>query len=177
MDAFEQLCSEIFFRQGYWVQNSVKVDLTKPEKVAIRRPSSPRWELDLLAYSGKQNRLLALECKSYIDSRGVTLADLQADSKSTRYKLFREPATRKIVLKRLVETLTSRGFVAEGCEVRFGLIAGKIKGGDAEGLATYFAEQDWELFGPDWLKRELHALAGSRYSNDISAVVSKLILR
>jgi len=36
---------------GYWVRTSVKVDLTKEEKVQIGRPSSPRWELDIVGYS------------------------------------------------------------------------------------------------------------------------------
>ncbi len=42
MDAFEHLVSEILWAQGYWVRTSVKVALTKEEKVAIGRPSSPR---------------------------------------------------------------------------------------------------------------------------------------
>ena len=39
MDAFETVVSEILWRDGYWVQNSLKVDLTKEEKLAIGRPS------------------------------------------------------------------------------------------------------------------------------------------
>jgi len=32
MDAFESVVSEILWRDGYWVQNAVKVELTKEEK-------------------------------------------------------------------------------------------------------------------------------------------------
>ena len=48
MDAFEQVVSEILWMDGYWVRNSVKVGLTKEEIVSLSRPSSPRWELDVV---------------------------------------------------------------------------------------------------------------------------------
>ena len=37
MEAFEQLISEIFWMEGYWARNSVKVNLTEEEKVKIGR--------------------------------------------------------------------------------------------------------------------------------------------
>jgi hypothetical protein len=40
VDAFEQLVSEILWMEGYWVQSSVKVELTKEEKREIGRPSA-----------------------------------------------------------------------------------------------------------------------------------------
>jgi len=49
MDSFEQLISEILWMEGFWVQTSLKVNLTKAEKRQIGRPSSPRWELDVVA--------------------------------------------------------------------------------------------------------------------------------
>jgi hypothetical protein len=58
MDSFEAVVAAIFQRQGYWTQTSVKVELTKAEKVAIKRPSSPRWELDVVGYRGASNELL-----------------------------------------------------------------------------------------------------------------------
>jgi hypothetical protein len=50
MDSFEQVVAEILWREGYWVRTSVKVELTKEEKREIDLPSSPRWELDVVAY-------------------------------------------------------------------------------------------------------------------------------
>ena len=50
MEAFEQVVSEILWMEGYWVRTSVKVELTKKDKISIGRPSSPRWELDIVAY-------------------------------------------------------------------------------------------------------------------------------
>lgn len=177
MDAFEQLASELFFRAGYWTQNSLKVELTKAEKVAIGRPSSPRWELDLVAYSGGKNELLALECKSFLDSTGVTYAELQPGHPSTKYKLFREDGTRAAILDRMKADLVSNGYVPPDCKVGFGLVAGKIKRGDDEALADYFSKRGWHLFGPQWLKQKLTSLASSGYSNDVSAVVTKILLR
>ena len=74
MDAFEQLVSEILWMEGYWVRTSVKVELTKEEKRLIGLPSSPRWELDIVAYNGRDNLLRVVECKSYLDSVGVRAA-------------------------------------------------------------------------------------------------------
>jgi hypothetical protein len=65
VDAFESLVSMLLRRQGYWTAQSVKVGLTKAEKRLIGRHSSPRWEIDLVAYKGSTNALLAVECKSY----------------------------------------------------------------------------------------------------------------
>jgi len=68
MDSFEQVVATILGRNGYWVRTSVKVALTPDEKREIGRPSAPRWELDVVAYSGSRNELLVVECKSYLDS-------------------------------------------------------------------------------------------------------------
>src|SRR5262245_43986030 len=59
MDAFESLISMLLRHQGYWTTPSFKVELTKEEKRNIGRTSSPRWELDLVAYKGSTNEVLA----------------------------------------------------------------------------------------------------------------------
>ena len=71
MDAFEQAVSEILWMSGFWVRTSVKVELTKEEKRLIGRHSSPRGELDIVGYSGRENILRVVECKSFLDSVGV----------------------------------------------------------------------------------------------------------
>jgi len=50
MDAFEHVIATILERDGFWVRTTFKVELTKEDKVAIGRPSSPRWELDVIGY-------------------------------------------------------------------------------------------------------------------------------
>lgn len=74
MNAFEQVISEILWHKGYWVRTSVKVELTKEEKRTIGRHSTPRWEIDVVAYSARENILRLVECKSYLDSPGVKAA-------------------------------------------------------------------------------------------------------
>src|ERR1700760_2918859 len=103
MDAFEQVVSEILWMTGYWVRTSVKVYLSKEEKVRIGRPSSPRWELDIVGYSGRDNILRVVECKSYLDSRGVVFRAFDgSDAKSAeRYKLFSDDNFRAVVFNRL----------------------------------------------------------------------------
>lgn len=49
MDAFESIVAWVLEQEGYWVRTSYKVNLTKSEKRNIGRPSSPRWEIDMLA--------------------------------------------------------------------------------------------------------------------------------
>jgi len=66
MDAFESVIALLLRQEGYWVIPSFKVEITREEKRKIGRPSSPRWEIDLVAYQGATNEVLAVECKSYL---------------------------------------------------------------------------------------------------------------
>lgn len=177
MDAFEQLVAEIFFIEGYWVETSVKVDLTKEEKRKIGRHSTPRWEIDVVAFSARDNELLAIECKSFLDSRGVPWAELQDGHSSKRYKLFREPKTREIVLERLRRQLVESGRCNNAVTVHLSMVAGKINRGDDEAIVKHFEANGWNFFGPAWLRAKLHKLSEMSYSNQVSAVVAKLLLR
>jgi hypothetical protein len=177
MDAFEQLAAELLFANGWWVQTSVKVELTKDEKKLVGRHSSPRWELDVVAYKGSTNEILVIECKSFLDSRGVQWCELQDGHSSTRYKLFREPVLREVVLARLVTQMTSEGRCGANPKVRLGMMAGKVRAGDEELLPQHFAANGWVFFGPTWLREQLNEMAARGYSNQISAVVAKLLLR
>jgi hypothetical protein len=60
LDSFEQLVAAVLDRAGYWVRMSVKVNLTPEDKRAIGRPSSPRWEIDVVAYNGRDQELLGV---------------------------------------------------------------------------------------------------------------------
>lgn len=177
MDAFEQLAAELLFADGWWVQTSVKVHLTKEEKKQVGRFSTPRWELDLVAYKGATNEILVVECKSFLDSRGVQWCELQDGHSSKRYKLFREPTLREVVLNRLVEQMTADGRCAPNPSVRLGMIAGKLRVGDENSLPEHFAANDWVFLGPEWLREQLGKMATSGYSNQVSAIVAKLLLR
>ena len=65
-------------------------------------PSSPHWELDIVGYSDRDNMLRVVECKSYLDSRGLALRAFDgSDAKfAERFKLFSDDTLRAVVFER-----------------------------------------------------------------------------
>ena len=179
MDAFEQVVSGIFFRDGYWVSQGFKVELTAEEKKAIGRPSTPRWEIDLLGFKGATGELLVIECKSYLDSGGVAANDLIAPTGETsRYKLFTDATLRKVVLNRLALQLHDTGLIPPGVTPKLALVVGKMKSpGDLTRLREHFQAQGWSLYDRDWLVGKLKQTADESYFDSVAHVVSKLLLR
>ena len=143
----------------------------------MERPTMPRPEIDLVAYHGGRNHLLALECKSYLDSRGVTYGEVCGDVGSTTYKLFRRPALRDIVLERLAKQSIDEGLCPPGVTVQLGMVAGKVAGSDEPKLRALFATRGWYFEGPSWLKCRIERLSTGSYENQVASVVSKLLLR
>lgn len=177
MDAFEAVIASILQRQGYWTLTSVKVELTKAEKREIGKHSSPRWELDVVAYRGSDNEILVIECKSYLNSLGVQCAvfDGSKPSAEKRYKLFCDATLRRVVFQRLKKQLVTGGFCAKNPSLRLCLAAGKIHG-DHDWLQAHFAKKGWRLFGPEEIRQELMKLRDSGYENSVAAIVTKLLL-
>jgi hypothetical protein len=178
MDAFESVIAAILQRQGYWTLTSFKVEMTKAEKRAIGRHSSPRWELDVVAYSGRDHELRVVECKSFLDSPGVECSafDGSNPAASTKYKLFCDSTLRRVVLRRLVKQLVEAGFCPKNPTVKLCLAAGRIRG-DEEALAELFQRRGWILMAPEFIKADLRKLRDSGYENSVAAVVAKLLLR
>jgi hypothetical protein len=180
MDAFEQVVSEILWMEGYWVRTSVKVELTKEEKVLIDRHSSPRWELDIVAYNGRDNLLRVVECKSYFDSVGVKAScfDGSSPNDGKRYKLFNEPKLRQVVFNRLCLQLAAVGACRDAPQVRLSLACGKVRNEtDRAAISTHFEAQGWDFYDERWLRERLQRMAQQGYENHVSAVVAKLLLR
>lgn len=180
MDAFEQVVSEILWMDGYWVRTSVKVELTKQEKKSIGRPSCPRWELDIVAYSGRDNLLRVVECKSYLDSRGVALRAFNGLDKqfAKRFKLFGDNHLRKVVFTRLCKQFVESRACKPNPAVKLCLACGRIASStDREGLRKHFAKKGWELLDEQWLQEKLDSMSKHGYENQVSAVVAKLLLR
>lgn len=178
MDSFEHVVAAILQRKGYWTQTCLKVELTAEDKASIGRKSSPRWELDVVGYRGRDNSLLVLECKSFLDSTGVQTRTFLGENEDNEkyYKLFFEDATREVVLARLCAQLVHQGFCASEPTVKFGLAAGKIQG-DAAKLTAQFQNRGWELWTPQDIREELLKLADSGYENSVASVVTKIVLR
>ncbi len=178
MDAFEAVIETILQRQGFWTIGSFKVDLTKAEKREIGRHSTPRWELDIVAYQGRDHELRVVECKSFLDSPGVECGafDGSNEAAAKRYKLFCDATLRRVVLRRLEQQLVAAGFCGPKPAIKLCLAAGKIRG-DAAWLKAHFETQGWLLIGPDEIRSELEALRETGYENSIASVVAKLLLR
>src|SRR4029078_12632990 len=114
------------------------------EKRLIGKFSSPRWEVDLIAYKGQNNEVLAVECKSFLDSAGVIFRN-GAFEPEKRYKLFTDATLRSIVLERLRRQLELTGACASNPRLTLCLAAGKIaKRTDRAGLEAFFLQQGWK---------------------------------
>jgi len=178
MDAFEALVALLLRRDGYWTKTSFKVNLTKEEKRHIGCPSSPRRELDVVAYKGSTNEILAVECKSYLNSRGVSYEHLVGHSpnQTNPYKLFNDAVLRKTVLKRLRRQVVKEGACAPKPKVQLCLAAGNIVSpADHERLRKHFSRHRWRLFDREWLVERIKSFGESAYENDIAIVVAKLL--
>lgn len=177
MDSFESVIASLLRQEGYWTWLSYKVELTKAQKREIDRPSAPRWELDIVAYQPAANRLLVVECKSLLDSRGVHFDGHQLCPPG-KYKLFNEPQLREVVLRRLSEQLAERGLVAGEPTTRLCLAAGNItRQSDRMALRAYFQQLGGYLFDEQWITERLSRAAAGRYENNVGVVVAKLIHR
>jgi hypothetical protein len=177
LDSFESLIAALLRRDGYWTNIGVKVELTRDEKRAIDSPSAPRWELDVVAYHGGTNELLVVECKSFLDSAGVTFRNQQFEP-ADRYKLFSNEKTRKVVLEKLATQLVHSLACAKNPKVILCLATGKIASKtDRQGLKQHFDRQGWRLFDEDWVFSRLKAAETAGYENDVAHIVAKLIFR
>ena len=177
MDAFEALIAMLLRHEGYWVTPSYKINLTKQEKVLIERASAPRWEIDLLAYKPSTSELLAIECKSYLDSGGVDFRKGQFAA-AKRYKLFADANLWNIVKNRLSNQLLESGTMLPEATITLCLAIGKRANQcDRVGLEAHFAERKWKLFQPEWIVDRLENAATKGYENDIAFVVAKMLQR
>ena len=178
MDSFESIVRTIFENKGYWVKTSFKVDLTKEEKLRIGRPTSPRWELDVVAYKGGNNEILVIECKSYLDSGGVRANSLKEGKGKERYKLFNGRTLRRVIFARLIAQLTESGSCPKNTPVKLCLAAGKVATKkDREELSVYFKLKGWGFYSDEWIKNELVKLSTSGYENEVAIVTTKLLTK
>lgn len=154
-----------------------KIELTVEEKRALNNHSMPRPEIDLVAYKAATGELLSLECKSYFDSGGVHASDLLPGGRyPKRYKMFVDAALREMVLRRLVDQLAASGAVVGTPVSRLGLVFGYATLANIAKLEEHFAQNDWAIFGPAWLREHLQKMALRSYDNQIASVVAKLLL-
>jgi hypothetical protein len=176
MNSFESIIANLLELDGFWVRTSYKVELSKDDKAKIGRATSPRWELDVVAYNPRKNLLKVVECKSYLDSRGVSFKGLNPATGGTpRFKLFNEPKTRTVVLKQLEEQLFAIGSIRPKAKTQLCLAAGNIVARDEERIRDLFKSQKWELLDREWIVERLKKLGERGYENSAASITAKLL--
>ena len=179
MDAFESLIASLLEREGFWIRTSVKVELTKTEKKVIGRHSSPRWEIDLVAYKGSTNELWIVECKSYFDSAGVNISAFNGRNPAfgNRFKLFNEKKLFSVVKNRLCAQLLKTGNIRPNPNVKLALAAGHIIDKHRNAITGLFRKKGWVLMDENYIKQRIYFLTNESYENSVASIVAKIILR
>lgn len=179
MDHFESIIFTLLEADGYWVRRSFKVNLTKEEKCQVGKPSIPRPEIDLLALHFSRNEVLALEAKSFLDSPGVRLAQLQKQNEAQegRYKLFTSSRYRSVVFSRLLQDLIGCGMANTSTKISLGLAAGRIYQGQSEQIRELMDQNGWFFWSPEDIKQKVTALAKRGYENDPAIITAKILMR
>ena len=179
MDHFESIISTLLEAEGYWVRRSFKVNVTKEEKRQIGKHSIPRPEIDLLALRFSSNEVIALEAKSFLDSSGVRLAQLQEEHEvpEGRYKLFTSQRYRSLVLSRLQQDLIEYGMANSKTKVTLGLAVGKVYQGKCEPIRGFMEKKGWLFWSPEDIKQKVTALAKRGYENDSAIITAKILMR
>jgi hypothetical protein len=161
-DSFEQVVSELLWNEGLSGWRSFKVKLTAEDKAAIGKPSSPRWELDVVAYDVRDNVIHVIECKSYFDNPGVGARWLKDDRPASRVgflELFADDTLRKVVFARLEQQLVDERRRRARPKLRLGLVCGHTKKAAREELRGHFAAKGWDLYDEEWLRDGLRKVA------------------
>ncbi|RKS03061.1 hypothetical protein [Flavobacterium sp. 102] len=179
MDAFEQIIGQLLEEDGFWVRYSVKINLTKQEKVEIGKATTPRPEIDIVAYKPTEKTLYLIEAKSFLDSAGVVFehAIAEQDIQHGRYKLLTSLKYRNVLKNRLKIDWVNQKIIADDTIINFGLIAGKVhKNREAE-LEENFNAKGWLFWGPTKIKSRLTMLSAKAYENNAVTIAAKLLTR
>ena len=177
MNAFEDIVRRYLEAQGYWVRQSVKVDITKAQKVEIGTPSMPRPEIDLVAFNAKKNELVLIEAKSYLDSYGVYYEAIAypKDEAAPRYKLFTNETFIRIVTEALIDQYMKCDLIKNKVKVNYGLAAGNIHKSDEKRLADLFHRNKWILITPQQLREFVEQCATKGWEDDVVTITAKLL--
>ena len=179
MEPFEGIVKTALELEGYWVRQSFKVNLTKEEKREIGKHSLPRPEIDLLAFKPGQNRVLAIEVKSYFDSPGVTFHDLEKIHAvpEGRHKLLTCASYKKIVFQRQALDLQAVGLANPTTSIELGLVLGNVKKADEARIQAFLVSSKIFYWSPQDVKKKIMSFATLGYENDPAIIAAKALLR
>lgn len=178
MDSFESLIKKLLENDNYWVKQSYKVNLTPEQKIKIGSPKMPRAELDLIAFNHKQNHLLIVEVKSFLNSKGVDALDIidVTRKSANRYKLFTRPEYSDTVMNVTKQQLISDGLIDHSTTIQLALAVGNVVESRLVDLQQHFKTNSWLLIEPNEIRNKLIQLKDSKYSNDLVSLVVKMLL-
>ncbi len=179
MDAFEQIIGQLLIEEKYWVRHSVKIDLTPEEKRTIKKPLTPRPEIDIVPYNTATDKIYLLEVKSYLHSPGVVYEQvaIEQDEQSGRYKLLTAKNYRDTLAKRLHADWCKSGHIRKCTKISFGLIAGKVYRNREPELREYFENQGWLFWGPAEIKSRILRLSEKGFENNSVTIAAKILTR
>ena len=178
MNSSEALLGELLSLDGWSCRPGYRVSITKQEKVAIGQPSLPTPEIDVLAT--KHGRIVWVESKTYLDSRGVqakTLAD--GYTGPGRVRVFNDAVYREVVTNALLRQLRLEESIGpDDPTVEYWFAAWKFCNAASRHEAQErFDANRWKLLGHDWFESQLRKLAATSYRDSTAALVAKLLLR
>ena len=179
MNAFENIIKLYLEEEGYWVRQSVKVNISTEDKKAIGLPTMPRPEIDLVALNMQENELLLIEVKSLLDSYGVYFEAVsdEKDELAKRYRLFTDNTYRTVVTNRLREAYLEQGLINKQTTINYGLAAGNIHSGNEPQIREHFLRNGWKLFTPEQIKGKVKQLSTKGWEDDLITMTAKLILK
>ena len=179
MDSFECIAARLLEDKGYWTRIGVKVAITKDDKRDLANPTMPRPEIDIVAFKPATNELLLVECKSYLDSDGVSMDILAPEAKNwARLKVFHKADLKRLIEARIVAQMQATGLLpATMPQIRWVLFAGLIKPGHEQRVSESFTAAGWQLRGPEEIATQLRRFAQRGYENELATVVIKLLER
>ena len=178
MNSFETVISGILQTEGFWTFTNYRIDLSKDQKVKIGRPTSPRWDIDIVAYQPGSNLLRVVECKSYLDSSGVSFRGFDPSTGGTeRYKLFNDEVLRDVIFDQLVQQMLFHKLIRPKPTIELCLAAGNIQASSVQRINSHFDDMGWAIFDIEWILERLDSIAAAGYDDSIVSIVAKLLAR
>ena len=177
MDYFENIVKTILESEGYWVRQLFKVDLTKEQKRRIGKATMPRPEIDLVAFKPTDNRVVAMEVKSYLNSAGVRLSALKKEhaTPAGNLKLFTCANYRKIMFGQLKRDLIDCGMADKKTTIQLGLAAGNVYQKREDEIQQLFKKKGWVFWSPTEIRIAVKKFANEKYENDPAFITAKIL--
>lgn len=176
MDSFETIVGKLLEQEHYWVLRNWMVVISKEDKRALDNHSMPRPEIDLVAFSPARNELLIVECKSYLDSRGVGKSSFDSDVPRP-IRLFSDEKYRALITERLIEGLLTNGLLAMRPQIKYGLVCGNMIKSEALFVEQLFERNGWLLWKPHKVATRIRGLASLEYENNLATIMAKILQR